>query len=188
MKNNRHSLTAKEWRESCGIFMALLFGLAALRLATRNQAPIPMDIALCFAATLLGARLFAHEREGMTMPFLLRLPISPWVVWRAKTMMGLAQLVALYPMALGFNQMLFALPVLLFGAALFMSVMVDNVMLALVGGAAVGYVCLIGIVLAVGTDILARSAGMGALCFAVGGVFIAAGAMAFVSRCARSKV
>jgi len=113
---------------------------------------------LCFAAALVAGRLFASEGESGTLRFLVSQPVGRVTLWGAKLLTGAGFLAALY--ALWFaargteHQVLIMLmresardcttywanpqaawwPLIAFGAALFLSTVLDNAVLAFVGG------------------------------------------------------
>jgi len=113
---------------------------------------------LCLCAAMVAARLAASEAEEGTFHFLARQPVEPGVVWSTKLLVGVAFLVVLYalwwamgpwftvrselvPVTVGdrvlgtcFPQRAGLWPLVSFAAAFCLSTVVDNTLLALVGG------------------------------------------------------
>lgn len=113
---------------------------------------------LCLCASMVAARLVASEGEEGTIGFVARQPVEPGVVWSTKLLVGVAFLVVLYALwwatgprftvrselvtvtagdrVLGtcFPQRAALWPLVSFAAAFCLSTVVDNTILALVGG------------------------------------------------------
>ncbi len=168
------ALLWKEWREGWTI-MTALWGIAAVvGVLSRALANEEMQRSigfgfLCFASALAAARLFSSEGETGTIGFLMRQPVKPTTVWGLKLLMGAIFVAALYLlwfaaerpessllMHIGskkykviYNPQLMFIPLLSFSMAFFLSTILDNTMLAFVGGVVltVGYGMFVGLLL-----------------------------------------
>lgn len=157
----------KEWRGDAGVLAAMAAALLLVRIVTwgLSLSPHAPEAALSLMAAMLGARLFAGERETGTHAFLMGLPASAAEVWRAKvdaafswlallyvmTYAGadVARLLITYPSHIATPYALCAAPILFLGLAALASSVLDNTMLAFVAGVVFGYASLL-IVTAIG--------------------------------------
>ena len=125
---------------------------------------------LCLCGAMVGARLFASEGEEGTIRFLARQPVEPGMVWSTKLLVGVVFLCVLYALwwwtgprlsvpvarheyyvsgapgeqrliSVYFDPQVAWWPLVALAASLCLSAVLDNTILALVGGA-VGVVAL----------------------------------------------
>jgi len=152
----------KEWRQGwvvgvlgCGA----AFGgcLLAQRLADVPQQAAYGTLFLSLAAALVAARAFASEGEAGTARFLMHQPVRTAAIWSAKLLMGALFLAALYgawfwlrsgeflwwlwaewaepqPGYMDIAPMMAFVPLFAFCAAFLLSGLLDNTVLAFVGG------------------------------------------------------
>lgn len=116
---------------------------------------------LSLAAALVGGRLFASEEEAGTIHFVMRHPVRSATVWAVKLAVGVAFLAVLYCAWIAVDHVgalwgpdvpdrhrVFAwVPVASFSAALLLSTMRGNTVLACVGGFIAAYCDLLVIML-----------------------------------------
>lgn len=169
------ALLWKEWREQWPVLVLLWALLPAagcllcVHYRTRTMWELFGMVFLCLGATTIGGRLFAPEGEAGTLGFLLRQPVHPAGVWGAKLAFGAASLAVLYLLWSVWDMALmppvldppgpvgWGLPLVAFSGALALSALVDNTMLATVGGFAVAFPQ----VFAIGLILFALDKGMG---------------------------
>ena len=146
------ALLWKEWREQWPVLLLLwaLLPAAAFLVAIHYRTRTVWDLfgmtVLSLGAATIGGRLFAPEGEAGTLGFLLRQPAHPASVWGAKLALGAASLAVLYllwsvwdmvptpPSPGPSGPVGTALPLVAFSGALMLSALVDNTVLATVGG------------------------------------------------------
>ncbi len=156
------TLLWKEWREGWRVLLVLwvimfAVGITAGTLSQRNPLRHTGGFFLCFASALVGARLFSSEGEAGTIRFLMRQPVKPATVWSVKLLTGAIFLAALYLLwfttkgetgpwlmhdgfgedRVTFNPQLVWVPLVSFSIGFFLSAILDNAMLALVGGCSI---------------------------------------------------
>lgn len=164
------TLYRKEWRGDAGVLAAMVVVLLLVRIVAwgLSLSPHAPEAALCLMAAMIGARLFAGERETGTHAFLMGLPVPAAEVWRAKLVGGLSALVALYVVTYApagtslpgadhsyifTPYTLCSAPITFLCMALLASSFLDNTMLAFVAGVVFGYTYLMSVT--VGTQLIA---------------------------------